>query len=197
MLGKVDHAFNGRDQLSVRYSLYDVTPSNSRGRGRAERAVGLGRARQSRSGDRVQQHADAGPRTVNETRAQFTNSDLVALPTDPIGPAVSIAGVASFGTFPSSPQGRLNRMFQVVNNLSHQRGAHALRAGVDFVYNDDLITFPRSVRGSYTFSSLANFLAGTYNNAGLHADVRRYRGGADQSQPRPLRAGRVEGHARR
>ena len=46
-------------------------------------------------------------------------------------------------------------MYQVVNNLSHQAGAHALRVGVDFIYNDDTITFPRSVRGSYTFSSLA------------------------------------------
>ena len=58
-------------------------------------------------------------------------------------------------------------MYQVVNNLSHQAGAHALRVGVDFLYNDDTITYPRSVRGSYTFSSLANFLAGVYNNAGF------------------------------
>ena len=58
-------------------------------------------------------------------------------------------------------------MFQIVDNLSHQAGAHALRAGVDFLYNDDTITYPRSIRGSYTFSSLANFLAGVYNNAGF------------------------------
>ena len=49
-------------------------------------------------------------------------------------------------------------MFQIVDNLSHQAGAHALRAGVDVLYNDDTITFPRSIRGSYAFSSLANFL---------------------------------------
>ena len=58
-------------------------------------------------------------------------------------------------------------MYQVVNNLSHQAGAHAVRAGVDFLYNDDIITYPRAVRGSYTFSSLANFLNGVYNNAGF------------------------------
>ena len=33
--------------------------------------------------------------------------------------------------------------------------------------NDDTITFPRSNRGAYTFSSLANFLAGAYNNSGF------------------------------
>jgi hypothetical protein len=31
------------------------------------------------------------------------------------------------------------------------------------VFNDDTITYPRSVRGSYSFSSLANFLTGTYS----------------------------------
>jgi len=58
-------------------------------------------------------------------------------------------------------------MVEIVDNLSQQAGAHALRAGVDFLYNDDTITFPRSSRGSYAFGSLANFLAGTYNNAGF------------------------------
>lgn len=166
VLGKVDHAFSARDQFSVRYSLYDVTSSNSRGAG------GLGAPSASQGLDNRDQAVafsntvSIGNRTVNETRAQFTYSDLQALPADPIGPAVSIAGVASFGTFPSSPQGRLNKMFQVTNNVSQHRGAHALRAGVDFVYNADRIRFPRSERGSYTFSSLANFLTGTYNNAG-------------------------------
>ena len=42
------------------------------------------------------------PRTVNETRGQFTYSNLQALPTDPIGPAVNIAGIASFGTLSGS-----------------------------------------------------------------------------------------------
>ena len=66
-------------------------------------------------------------------------------------------------------------MYQVVNNLSHQAGAHALRAGVDFLYNDDSITYPRSVRGAYTFSSLANFLSRHLQQRRLHADVRRER----------------------
>ena len=167
LLGKVDHAFNGRDQMSVRYSLYDVVSENSRGAGglsAPSASAGLDNRDQTIAFSNT---ITLGARTVNETRAQFTDSDLLALPTDPIGPAVSIAGVASFGTFPSSPQGRLNRMFQIANNVSQQRGAHALRTGVDFIYNDDLITFPRAVQGSYAFSSLANFLTGTYNNAGF------------------------------
>ena len=133
---------------------------------------------------------------VNETRGQFVRSDLLALPTDRIGPAVSIAGVASFGTLSSSPQRRLNRMYQVVDNLSYQVGAHALRAGVDFLYNDDTITFPRAVRGAYTFSSLANFLSGTYNNAGFTQTFGARCVCTDEPEPRRLRAGRVEGWRR-
>jgi hypothetical protein len=60
----------------------------------------------------------------------------------------------------------VNRLYEIVDNLSHQIGAHALRAGIDLLYNDDTITFPRSIRGAYSFSSLANFLAGVYNNNG-------------------------------
>ena len=76
---------------------------------------------------------------------------------------MTISGVATFGTFSSSPTRRQNTLFQIVNNLSHHAGNHALRGGVDFTYNDDTITFLRSFRGSYTFSSLANFLTGNYN----------------------------------
>ena len=54
-----------------------------------------------------------------------------------------------------------------MDNVSYNAGAHALRIGADFLYNDTTITFPRSTRGSYSFSSLSTFLAGTYNNAGF------------------------------
>ena len=106
------------------------------------------------------------PRMFNETRGQFTRSSLSALPTDGAGPAVSISGIASFGTLSGSPTGRVDNLYEVVDNLSYQSGAHALRAGVDFLYNDLTITFPRTINGSYSFSSLANFLNGTYNSAG-------------------------------
>src|SRR6478735_3854617 len=166
-LGKVDHQLGSRDLLSVRYSLYDVSSTNSRGAG------GLSAPSASAGLDNIDQTLAFGNtttisgRTVNELRAQVALSDLEALPSDPIGPAVGISGIATFGTLSTSPTGRSNTMVQVVDNLSHQRGAHALRAGVDFLFNRDAITFPRADRGSYVFSSLQNFLLGVYNNAGF------------------------------
>ena len=98
---------------------------------------------------------------------QFTNSNLSAPPSDPIGPAVSISGVASFGTLSGSPTARVNQLYEGTDSLSIHQGAHAIRVGVDFLYNDDTITFPRTIRGSYAFSSLANFLSGVYNSSGF------------------------------
>jgi hypothetical protein len=167
LLGKVDHQFNGKDQFGVRYSLYDVNSSNSRGAGALSApsaSAGLDNFDQTVAFSNT---LTLSARTVNETRAQIAYSHLKAPPTDSIGPAVTIAGIASFGTLSGSPTARVNRMYQIVDNLSHQEGAHALRVGVDVLYNDDTITFPRSIRGAYSFSSLANFLSGTYNNSGF------------------------------
>jgi hypothetical protein len=167
VLAKIDHQVSGRDQLTIRYSLYDADSQNSRNAG------GLNAPSASSALDNLDQAVAIGNTlalsgsTVLETRAQLAHSDLQAPPTDPVGPAVSIAGVASFGRLSNSPTGRLNTLTQVVANLSHQAGGHAVRAGVDFLHNDNVITFPRAVRGTYTFSSLANFMAGVYNNAGF------------------------------
>jgi hypothetical protein len=167
VLAKLDHHLSDAAQLSVRYSEYDVSSTNSRGAGginTPSASAGLDDADRTIAASNTW---SLSSRTVNETRAQFAYGNLKALPTDPIGPAVSIAGIATFGTLSGSPQGRLNKMFEVVDNLSHQAGSHALRAGVDFLFNDDQITFPGSNRGSYSFSTLANFLSGVYNNAGF------------------------------
>ncbi len=167
LFAKVDHQASTRDQLGVRYGLYKVSSTNSRGAGALNAPSASAALDNIDSTIAVSNTLVLSPRTVNETRAQFAYANLKAPPTDPIGPAVSIAGVASFGTLSGSPTARVNSLTQIVDSLSHQAGAHALRGGVDFQFNDDRITYPRSNRGAYTFSSLANFLAGTYNNAGF------------------------------
>jgi hypothetical protein len=167
VLAKIDQSFASRGLMSVRYSRYDVNSQNSRGAGglsAASAAAGLDSADQVFA---INNTVVLSPHTLLETRAQIVGSDLQAPPGDRVGPAVSIAGVASFGTSSGSPTARTNQLFQVVNNLSHQAGAHAFRSGVDVLYNNSVITYPRSARGSYVFSSFANFLSGTYNNAGF------------------------------
>ena len=166
-LAKVDHQFSQNDQLSARYSLYHVTSINSRGAGGLSAPSASANLEDTDQIIAVSNIWTVSPRAVNETRGQFWNSNLQAPPSDAIGPAVSISGVASFGTLSGSPTGRLNKLGEAVDSFSYQAGPHAIRVGTEFLYNDDTITFPRSYRGSYSFSSLANFLAGTYNTSGF------------------------------
>jgi len=163
---RIDHRFSPNDEFTLRYSVYTVDSQNSRGAGALSAVTAAAALSDTDHTIAVSNIATLSSRTVNETRGQYTHSSLAAPPNDPIGPAVSISGVATFGTLSGSPQGRLNNLYELVDNLSHQAGAHSIRIGADFLYNDLKITFPQSVRGSYSFSSLANFLAGTYNNSG-------------------------------
>ena len=164
---KVDHHFSDTDQFSARYSLYHVDSINSRGAGGLSAPTASANLFDTDQTIAASNVLTLSSRMVNETRVQFTNSNLSAPPSDPIGPAVSISGVASFGTLSGSPTARVNRLYEGTDSLSVQQGAHAIRVGVDFLYNDDTITFPRTIRGSYSFSSLANFLSGVYNSSGF------------------------------
>ncbi len=167
VLAKIDHQISRRDQLTARYSLYRVHSENARGAGALNAvtaAAGLDSSDHTLAAGNV---LTLTAHLVNETRGQYTHSDLRADPNDAAGPAVSIAGVATFGRAPGSPTRRKNGLVQIVNNLAYQSGAHAIRVGADFLNNNTEITFPRASRGSYSFSSLANFLAGTYNNSGF------------------------------
>jgi hypothetical protein len=189
-LAKLDHQA-GAHQMSLRYSLYLVNADNSRGAG------GLG-APSGSAGLDNSDHAVAfsdtwalSSRTVNETRVQFTRGDLQALPTDPIGPAVSISGIAAFGTLSSSPTRRVNKLFEIVDTVSHQAGPHALRAGRGFPLQRR--HHHLSALGARRVHVLvAGQLPGRHlQQRRLHADVRRSPGGADQPQRRALRAGRM------
>src|SRR5215831_11209745 len=76
VFGRLDHQLSGADLFTLRYSEYDVASSNSRGAGGTSTpsaSAGLD------NGDRTVSAANTwtwSPRTVNETRAQFTYSDL-------------------------------------------------------------------------------------------------------------------------
>ncbi len=180
-LGKVDHHFSEKDQLTARYSVYHVTSLNSRGAGGLNASTSSANLDDADHVLAVSNVYSVSSRAVNESRGEFWYSGLDALPSDPVGPAVTISGVATFGTLSGAPTGRHNKLAQVVDNFSYQAGPHALRAGVEYIYNDDTIDYPRTYRGSYSFSSLANFLSGTYNNLGFTQTFNTSR--VDQTNP--------------
>jgi hypothetical protein len=161
---RLDHQINGRNQLNAHYSLYHITAVNSRTVGGLN-AVSRGSAlKDTDQTAQVSNVTTVSSRTLNEARFQFTHSRLGAPINDSIGPAVSISGVANFGTATVSPLARDIDLFEVVDNVSTRRGMHSLKGGVDFLYNRVDIIFPGAVQGVYNFTSLNNFLSGTYLN---------------------------------
>ncbi len=161
---RVDHRLNSSNLLTARYSFYDISSQNSRtvgGLNDVSRGTNLQNRDQTFVGSLV---TTLSPRTINEARFQFTRSRLSAPVNDATGPAVNIAGVASFGTATFSPLARDIDLFEVVDSVTTQRGAHSLKAGADFLFNRVDILFPGAFQGVYTFSSLQNFQAGRYVN---------------------------------
>jgi hypothetical protein len=160
---RVDHKINDRNQLSAHYSFYNITAENSRtvgGLNAVSRGSGLDARDQTIEVSNV---TTINRRTLNELRGQFTHSHLGAPINDNVGPAVGISGVANFGTATSSPLARDINLFEVVDNISTQRGAHSLKGGVDFLYNRVNILFPGAIQGVYAFTSLNNFSNGAYS----------------------------------
>ncbi len=161
--GRIDHKLNDRSQLSARYSLYHIVAANSRtvgGLNAVSRGSGLDDTDQTVELNNI---TTINTRTLNETRFQFTRSRLAAPINDSVGPAVSISGVANFGTATTSPLARDISLFEAVDNISWQHGSHSLKTGFDFLYNRVDIAFPGAVQGAYNFTSLNNFLTGNYS----------------------------------
>jgi hypothetical protein len=99
-----------------------------------------------------------------ELRGQVTRSRLAAPPNDVIGPAVNIAGTASFGTASVSPTARDLDVYELSDSLTAQHRNHLLKVGANVLHERLDIVFPGAVQGVYSFQSLANFLAGRYIN---------------------------------
>lgn len=162
LFARLDHRFDDRRSAGARYTLYDITASNTRnvgGLNALSRGSGLDARDQTAAAWLV---AAISPRTFNEARAQFTRSRLSAPVNDDAGPAVNISGVASFGTATFSPLARDTDLFELADNLSTRRGAHAPKLGADFLHNRVDVLFPGATVGAYTFPTLAAFLSGNY-----------------------------------
>jgi hypothetical protein len=163
VFGRLDHQATPSSHLQVRYSIYDVTSENARTAGAlndVSRGAALDDTDQTVAASYLSTLSSG---TVNEARAQYTRSRLGAPVNDLVGPAVNINGVASFGTATSSPTARDLDVFQAVDTVTLQRGEHLLKLGADLLLNRVNITFPGAVQGVYTFTSLPNFLTGTYS----------------------------------
>jgi len=164
LFGRLDHQFAPTSRTELRYSFYDVESPNARNTGGlndVSRGTRLDSRDQTIAGTWL---TSPSARLFNEARGQWTRSRLSADVNDLHGPAVNIAGVASWGTATFSPTARDLDSLEAGDTLSWQGSAHLVKAGANFLYNRLAIAFPGALQGVYTFSSLANFSRGIYVN---------------------------------
>lgn len=125
---RVDHRLDESNQLTARYSLYDIKATNSRNVGGLN-AMSRGTALDNRDQTFALNNVTTlSSRTLNEARFQSTHSRLDAPVNDTFGPAVNIAGVASFGTATFSPLARDIDLYELVDSISTERSPLSERA---------------------------------------------------------------------
>jgi hypothetical protein len=161
-IGKIDHQFNQNHRLSARYIFFDNFINNNIGGGitSVERGTDFS-DRQHSTG--VQVISTLTPTLLNELRTQYATRAQGRVPGNQAGtgPAITITGVANFGGpvagLSDAGFGFTQDVFQVSNNLTHIRGDHAYKFGLDVQRVMDTRT--NTASQLYTFSSIDNYLA--------------------------------------
>jgi carboxypeptidase family protein len=118
------------------------------------------------------------PLLVNELRFGFNRFSSATTPnaqlnptdfginsgiTDPIGlPQITVAGGLNFGGPSINPSGRADTTYIVADSFNYLRGKHSLKGGGE--YRQFLNNNFREGTGSFSFPTIAAFLAGTANS---------------------------------
>lgn len=151
LTAKLDYELNSRNRLSTRYNYYFDRESYLQG-GLQTREVAT-RFDEDPHSITTQLVTTLSPTAINEFRFLFATRGIENGVLNPVNPLVNIQGVGSFngnadGVFRSREQG-----FQIIENLSWNRGAHSLKAGVDLLP----VRFrerTRNLNGTFTFAGL-------------------------------------------
>ncbi|MBI3682151.1 MAG: TonB-dependent receptor [Acidobacteria bacterium] len=102
------------------------------------------------------------PSTVNQVLASFGRSRPGFAPLETFG-ASEIGftdGTSNFGIWNGVPQGRVQNTYQLMDTITHNYGKHLLKFGADVNRVQSNSYFDANVRGTLTFLTLADFLAG-------------------------------------
>lgn len=160
---KADHSLNTNNTLSFRYTYGKSDEKNAGG-------VGIGGLTEVSGGGGMLGTDQSilgtwtsifSPSLLGEARLQVAPRDLTQYANDEVGPRVSISGVATWGRNTNFPVILDETTTQGSYTLSWQRSAHFLKFGADITHIAATSSFPVSFAGSFTFGSLASFVAGT------------------------------------
>ena len=101
-------------------------------------------------------------RLLNEARGQWAYDDRYQTPQQN-SPQITINDFGTLGGNSDGPITYLARRYELIDNLSWTAGKHSVKAGVDININPQFQTREKNLGGVYTFSTMADYLAGKIN----------------------------------
>ncbi len=162
--GRVDYNISSSDYFYLRFGEQSAN-ANSTGNTFIDSNLitnGASSTNRSWNGTLSETHTFS-PTTVNTFLGAYGRSAPVFSPLlVGGGPEIIFTdGTANFGTWSGLPQGRIQNTYEYQDTLAKVWGRHQVKFGAEVDRIQANSFFDSNVNGSFTFSSLANFLAGT------------------------------------
>ncbi|MBI4455177.1 MAG: TonB-dependent receptor [Acidobacteria bacterium] len=106
------------------------------------------------------------PRRLNEFKFEYARRNNRVLTNDPVGPQITLAGVADFGREFFNPTRYISNLFEFIDNFTFITGPHALKFGADYNYTRFRGAAEVFLGGRFFFSGSSIPLALLLNNFG-------------------------------
>lgn len=159
---KTDYIINSSNQVSARVNILSADAENALNNPNA--AIGTNRSQLDNVQTMILSYNFAKPALLNEARFQYSR-DSQPIVRNPLGAAFPTASVSvngqnySIGGQASDIDPFIQNRWEVADNVSINHGKHYFKFGTDINLTGLNEFFASSARGSYTFTSLASFLA--------------------------------------
>jgi len=154
---RLDHQFNDRNQLLVRYSFGHDREENPD----VQSLTGFSRGSTIHALDHTLLGAwfhQFSPRTTNEARLQFNYAGFNVIPNSPGQVGLDVPGFASLGTNIFLPSLTIMRRFETADNYSTVRGKHNFKFGGYFLYRGNHSESHTFFPGRFVFGNLPGVL---------------------------------------
>jgi hypothetical protein len=153
---RLDHHSGEKNHLFLRANLTDGNSQNAQFG--ALIAFNRGRGLDSFDGTFAAGFTHVfSPRWVSSTRAMFAYNKLAVLPTDPIGPDLTITGYGAFGREIFLPATSFERHYQILQSFDFTSGGHSLKFGGDVNPVKDVVRSETFFGGRFSFGEQVPF----------------------------------------
>ncbi len=148
---RIDHRVNDKESIFLRGNLTNDNSTNAQ----LGALVGFSRGRSFNIKDRnlmLDNTYIISNQMVSETRLMFAHDGLDIIPTDPLGPDITISGYGSFGREIFLPSRTAETHFQVQQSISYTTGKHSIKFGGEFNPVRDRVDSETFFGGRFLFS---------------------------------------------